>query len=121
MTTEGLTIEQRLADLEAKVRKLMQAKAMDTSDLPKADVKGPYAKRKVFYDPKFWIKDGKPSYKDQLYQDCPSDYLRALAKERLGYLEWAQKNGKELDDKKITSAKFDAAYALAWAKENEGL
>lgn len=121
MSTDGLTIEQRIANLEAQVAKLTKAKAMDTGDLPPANVHGPHAKRKVFFDPKLWIKDGKPSYVGQFFHDCPSDYLRALARDKLSYLEWAAKNNKELDDKRITSMKFDAAYALAWAKENEGL
>lgn len=122
-----MSIEIRLAALEARVAALETAKARPapaaSGVASDEELDKPWGNPTVRTDPKRW--DG-PSYVGSTFSDCPPDYLRALA----GLFEW-QADKDEQQARVYTNKRGetvptaplkrkDAALARGWARRNEG-
>lgn len=112
-----MTLEERMAALEARVMKLEGAAPV------KVDLNDKYSDPDVRKDPRDWTG---PSMVGKKYSQCSSEYLEMLA----GLLDWqankddeAGKTWTSKDGTKTrpssTFARTDAARARAWAARNK--
>jgi hypothetical protein len=94
-----MSLEARIAGLEARVAALEGAKGNGAADgtaaagaiADDATLDGPYGDPVVKNDPKRWIEGGGASHKGRKMSECPPAYLTALA----GLFEWVAKQAEE--------------------------
>lgn len=115
-----LSIEERLANLEAAVAAL---KPIELGDL-----NSEYNNPRVYKSPKTWLQSGGIDYEGKRLSETSPEFCEAFA----GFMEW--KAGKEAEEnktyeKKATGERLpvapltrkDAARARAWAARLRGL
>lgn len=112
-----MSVEARIAALEARVAKLEHASGGAIA--PDSDLDSEWGNPEVRKDPPRWKGD---SHAGSRMSECPADYLRSLA----GLYDWQadqDEKSNRVDGKGRPTAPYrrkDAARARGWAKRNEG-
>lgn len=109
----SVSLEQRMAAVEAELAVIKAQLAGAATALPDVDIDGPHGDPVIRRDPPKWPGE---SFVGRNYSHCPPNYLESMA----GFLQWkAKKEDAEPEKQKYARySRLDAARALAWSKRN---